>query len=49
MPSTFIFGSLEFKERSCEIPVPKSIVYIDGVLDKLELSYKFFFPLNYSN
>ena len=34
MPSTFIFGCLELKRRTCEIPFPKSIVYSDVVLDK---------------
>ena len=44
MPSKFIFGCLELKRRSCEIPSPKSIVYNDVVLDKLGQSYESFFP-----
>ena len=45
MPSIFIFGRLELKKRSCEIPFLKSIVYSDVVLDKLGLMYtsKIFF------
>ena len=41
---TFVFGRLEIKRRSCEIPFPKSVVYNDAVLNKLEESYKSFFP-----
>ena len=33
MPSTFIFGCLDIKRRSCEIPFPKGIVYSDAVFD----------------
>ena len=34
MPSTFIFGSLKLKRRSCEIPLPKNVVCSDVVLEK---------------
>ena len=44
MPSTFIFGCLELKRRSCKIPFPKSIVYSDLVLDKLGQSCMSFLP-----
>ena len=44
MPSTFIFGGLESKKRSWEIPFPKSTVCSDVMLDKVGLSYKSFFP-----
>ena len=44
MPSTFIFGCLELKKRSCETPIPKSIVYSDVLSVKLGPRYKSFFP-----
>ena len=43
MTSTFIFGFLESKKRSREIPFSKSRVYSDVVLDKLGGMYKSFF------
>ena len=39
MQYRFIFGCLELKKRSCEIPFPKNIVYSDVVLDKLKISF----------
>ena len=44
MPSTFIFGCLELKRRSCEIPFSKTIVYSDALLEKLGEIYKSIFP-----
>ena len=44
MPSTFIFVCLKLKNRSCEFPFPKSIVYSDVVVDKLGQRYKSLLP-----
>ena len=43
MPSTLIFGCLELKGRSFEIPFPKSLVYSDEMLGKLGESFESFF------
>ena len=47
MPSSFIFGCLKLKLSFCGIPLPKSIVNGDIVLDKLRQRYKSFFPSKY--
>ena len=44
MPFTLIFGCLELKKRSCQLPFPKSIVCSDVVLDNQGQNYKSFFP-----
>ena len=44
MPSTFIFGSLKLKMRFCELLFPKSVVYSDVVLYKLEQRCQSIYP-----